>query len=65
MSERIKTIAKVIQTLTYGEMMEISEYFSGWTSIDKNGRDQEKTIDSSEMASNLWDWAGDQVNDHE
>jgi hypothetical protein len=65
MSERIRKIAKMVQALTYDEMIEIAEWFSGWTAIDENGKDQEKTIDQNTMAANLSDWATNQVNDHE
>ena len=64
MSMRIKKLAKIIQTLTYDEMMEIAMCFSDWTAVDENGEDQEKTINQDTMAANLADWATTRVNDH-
>lgn len=50
-------IASLFKKLTYDEMMDVAERFSGWTGIDEDGNAISPTIDSSTMAANLSDWA--------
>ena len=56
-SKKITKIAELFTELTYSEIMEIADWFSGWTAIDAEGNNQEKTISSEQMAANVVDWA--------
>lgn len=53
-----QTIARLMKSMTYDEVMEMAEWFSALTGLDRNGNEMdEPLISPSDMAGNLMDWA--------
>ena len=52
-------IAKLVEKLTYAEMMTIAWQFSQWTAINEDGSEHDPDITPEAVASNFALWAQD------
>ena len=62
MQTNINKIANIIKFMTYDEVMEMADWFSGWTIFDIDGNEMSgPSISREGMASNLSDWADEHM----